>query len=93
MKKQDQKTIKPSLFGEIVQSHKMKEVAPPDSARRDPMVMNKAKGETLAKAAKEWMRTAKSQNPSAGFMDVQSENLKPTLGTDREMLHKKSKKD
>lgn len=92
MKKPEQKTIKPSLFGDIVQNHKMKEVAPPESARRDPMIMNKAKGETLAKAAKEWMSSAKSQNPSAGFLDVASENLKPTLGMDREMLHKKSKK-
>ena len=93
MKKQKQVELKPAAFSEMVQQHKMKEVSPPDSARRDPMIMNKAKGETIAKAAKEWMRTAKSQNPSAGFLDVASENLKPTLGQNSEMLYKGQKKE
>jgi len=93
MKKQKQKTIQPQAMTDIVQSHKMREVAPPESARRDPMLAKQAKGETLAKAAQEWMRTAKTQNPSAGFLEVPSENLKPTQGQDREMLYKgKNKK-
>jgi len=92
MKKQEQKTIKPGSFEEIVQSHKMKEVAPPESARKDGMIMNKAKGPTLAAAAQEWMKTAKTQSPSAGFLEVPSENLKPQAGQDREMLYKGKKK-
>ena len=92
MKKQTQKTIQTSSFTEIVQSHKMKEVSPPDSGRKDGMVMNTAKGQTLAKLAQEWLRTAKSQNPSSGFLEVASENLKPNQGLDREMLYKGKKK-
>lgn len=92
MKKQKQKTIHPHAMPDMVQNHKMREVAPPESARRDPMLANKAKGETLAKAAQEWLRTAKSQNPSAGFLEVPSEGLAPTQGQDREMLYKGKKK-
>ena len=92
MKKQEQKTIKPQSFDEIVQNHKMKEVAPPESARRDAMIQTKSKGETLAAAATEWLRTAKSQNPSAGFLEVPAEGLKPSAGMDREMLYKGKKK-
>jgi hypothetical protein len=92
MKKQDSKTVATGSFSEIVQSHKMKEVAPPESARKDGMIMNKAKGPTLAAAAMEWMKTAKSQNPSAGFLEVPSEGLKPSAGMDREMLYKGKKK-
>lgn len=91
MKKQAQKTLKPASFTEMVQNHKMKEVAPPESAKKDPMMVSQAKGETISKAAKEWMKSAKSQNPTSGFLDVASENLKPTLGTNREMLYKGKK--
>lgn len=92
MKKQKQKTIQPASMPDMVQNHKMREVSPPESARRDPMMAREAKGETLAKAAQEWLRTAKSQNPSAGFLEVPSEGLKPTQGMDREMLYKGKKK-
>ena len=92
MKKQNQKTVATNSMTEIVNSHKMKEVAPPESARKDGMIKNKAKGPTLAAAAMEWMKTAKSQNPSAGFLEVPSENLKPSAGQDREMLYKGKKK-
>lgn len=92
MKKQSQKSIATDSFTEIVQNHKMKEVSPPESARKDGMIMNKAKGPTLAAAAMEWMRTAKTQSPSAGFLEVPSEGLKPTASQDREMLYKGKKK-
>lgn len=85
------KTLKIKEFDDLVQNHKMKEVAPPESARKDPMVINKAKGETIAKAAKEWMKAAKSQNPSAGFMEVGADRLDPVKSTDREMLYKGKK--
>ena len=91
MKKQAQKTVKPTAFTDMVTTHKMKEVAPPESAKRDPMMAAQAKGETISKAAKEWMKAAKSQNPNSGFMDVASENLKPTLGSGRDMLYKGKK--
>jgi len=91
MKKQNQKTLAPHQMETLVQGHKMKEVAPPDAAKKD-MLTGKY-STTPAEAAKNWFKAAKSQNPSAGFLDVPSEGLKPLAGSDREMLYKGKKKE
>lgn len=90
MKKQNQKNIATNMFGEMVQNHKMKEVSPPEGASRS-MLDNKP-SMTIKDATANWFKTAKQQNPSAGFLDVPSEGLKPNAAFDREMLYKGKKK-
>lgn len=91
MKKQKQKTLAPHQMETLVQGHQMKEVAPPDEAKRD-MLTGKYQT-TPAEAAKNWFKAAKTQNPSSGFLEVPSEGLKPSVGFDREMLYKGKKKE
>ena len=87
-KRQEQKTIKPQEFDGMVQSHKMKEVAPPQEAMRG------GDGKysiDKARAAQAWFKAAKGDDPSAGFLGVSSQSLDAKEATDREMLVKKKK--
>ena len=90
MKKQNQKEIKPGLFSDMVSEHKMKEVAPPEGARRDALLNGKS-AMTVKEATSTWFKTAKQQNQKE-FLDVPSVDLKPTAAFDREMLYKGKKK-
>ncbi len=90
MKKQNQKNIGTSMFGDMVQNHKMKEVGPPEGANRN--LLDGKKPMNIKEATVNWFKAAKEQNPSSGFLEVPSEGLKPTAAFDREMLHKGKKK-
>lgn len=89
MKKQEQKTIKPSQMTDMVSTHKMKEVAPPSSASRG---MDGKYSVDKAIAAQQWFKAAKEQNPSSGFNGVAAEGLDPKTATDNAMLYKGKKK-
>lgn len=87
-KKQAQSTIHPKEMIDMVQNHKMKEVAPPQDALRN------AEGKysiDKAVAAQKWFKAAKGDDPSAGFLGVASASLDAKEATDREMLVKKKK--
>lgn len=87
-KKQEQGTINPKDMVNMVQNHKMKEVAPPQDALRG------ADGRysiDKAVAAQKWFKAAKGDDPSAGFLGVPSQTVDPKEATDREMLVKKKK--
>jgi hypothetical protein len=87
-KKQVQSTINPQQMPDMVQTHKMKEVAPPQDALRG------ADGKysiDKAVAAQKWFKAAKGDDPSAGFLGVPAQSLDPKEATDREMLVKKKK--
>lgn len=90
MKKQKSKEIKASQMTDIVVNHKMKEVSPPEGARKDMLAGKSAM--SVKEATATWFKAAKQQNPSSGFLDVPSEGLKPTAAHDREMLYKGKKK-
>lgn len=90
MKKQNQKNIKIKEFDDMVQSHKVKEVSPPEGASRS--LLDGKQPMTIKDATANWFKAAKQQNPSSGFLDVPSEGLKPSAAFDREMLYKGKKK-
>lgn len=90
MKKQNQKEIKVSQMTEIVTNHKMKEVSPPEGARKD--LLTGKTTMSIKQAAGTWFKAAKEQNPSSSFLEVPSEGLKPIAANDREMLYKGKKK-
>lgn len=90
MKKQQQKTLKIGEFDKIVQSSKMTEVAPPQSASKDMLTGKYAM--TAKEATSTWFKSAKTQNPSSGFLEVPSEQLKPQAAFEREMMYKGKKK-
>lgn len=90
MKKQKQKNIAIQQFDDMVQSHKMKEVSPPDSAKKD--MLSGKPTMNIREATVNWFKTAKQQNPSSGFLEVPSEGLKPLAAQDRELLYKGKKK-
>lgn len=93
MKRQKQKEIKTNQMTDIVSNHKMKEVSPPEGARRDAMSTSGKAPMNIKQATATWFKAAKEQNPSSGFLDVPSEDLKPLAAHDREMLYKgKNKK-
>lgn len=90
MKKQKQTTIQPSAFSEMTNTHKMKEVSPPEQAKKNSLTggydINKAK------AAQVWFQTAKSAEGTDQFLGVPKQTIDPSLGTDREKLYKGKKK-
>ena len=90
MKKQKQANIAISQFEDIVTNHKMKEVSPPEGAKKD--LLSGKTAMTVKEAAGSWFKTAKAANPSSGFLEVPSEGLKPTAAFDRQMLYKGKKK-
>jgi len=85
MKKQDQKQIKPGQMVDMVNTHKMKEVAPPAEANRG---MDGKYGIDKVKAAQLWVKQAKGSDPSGGFNGVPSETLEVKETQDRQMLYK-----
>lgn len=92
MKKQKQKELGVKEIVDLVGNHKMKEVAPPEGAKKSNLLEGKTVM-TAKEAAAGWFKSAKSQNPSSQFLEVPSEGLKPTAALDREMLYKgKNKK-
>ena len=90
MKKQKQKNIGIKEFDDLISNHKMKEVAPPEGARKD--LLSGKPAMNIKEATASWFKTAKQQNPSSGFLDVPSEGLKPLASQDRELLYKGKKK-
>lgn len=90
MKKQKQKNIAIKEFDDIVNNHKMKEVSPPEGAKKD--LLSGKTEMTVKEATNNWFKAAKEQNPSSGFLDVPSEGLKPNAAFDRQMLYKGKKK-
>lgn len=92
MKKQNDKELSvKEIISLVGQQHKMKDVAPPEGARRGGMLDGKP-AMTVKQATAGWFKAAKEQNPSSSFLDVPSEGLKPTAALDREMLYKGKKK-
>lgn len=89
--KQKSKQIGIKEFDDLVSSHKMKEVSPPEGARRGQLQPD-GKTMNIKQATATWFKAAKEQNPSSGFLDVPSEGLKPVAAQDREMLYKGKKK-
>jgi hypothetical protein len=90
MKKQKSKQIGIKEFDDLVSNHKMKEVGPPEGARKD--LLEGKTAMTAKEATANWFKAAKEQNPSSKFLDVPSEGLKPLASLDREMLYKGKKK-
>lgn len=88
--KKNQKTLKIKEFDDLVQSHKLKEVSPPDSARRDAITNGGKTAMTVKEATSTWFKAAKEQKPSAGFL-LDSEVLDPAKAIGREMLYKGKK--
>lgn len=87
MHKIKSKTLKIKEFDDLVSSHKLKEVAPPDEAKRDPMVAGGKSTMTIQQATAKWFKAAKEQNPSKGFLES-TDTLDPAHSTGREMLYK-----
>lgn len=81
------KTLKIQEFDDLVQGHKMKEVAPPDEAKRDPMIAGGKNTMTIQEATAKWFKAAKEQKPSSGFL-AGPETLEVSEYTGREMLYK-----
>ncbi len=91
MKKQKQVTIKPSLFGDTAKQHVMKQISPPDQAKKNGLTggydIDKAK------AAQIWFQTAKSAEGTDQFLGVSKETLDPVATLDREKLPLKKKSE
>jgi hypothetical protein len=84
------KTLKIKEFDDLVQGHKMKEVSPPDEAKRDPMIAGGKNSMTIKEATAKWFKAAKEQKPSDGFL-AKTDTLNPSDATDRGMLYKGKK--
>ena len=92
MKIKPARTLKIKEFDDLVNGHKLKEVSPPDEAKRDTMISGGKSTMTIQQATAKWFKTAKEQNPSQGFL-VNSETLDPKEASKRDMLYRgKSKK-
>lgn len=93
MQKRKQKTIGIKEFDDLVSQHGLKEVAPPDEARKD-LIQGGKSAMSVQEATKTWFKTAKSQSPSSGFLaapetlDAANTNNQES----RQMLYKGKKK-
>ena len=93
MQKGKNKTLKIQEFDDLVQQHKLKEVAPPEDARRD-IIQGGKSAMTVQEATAKWFKTAKTQNPSSGFL-APSETIDAAEQNNpehRQMLYKGKKK-
>lgn len=91
MIKRPDKTLKIKEFDDLVQDHKLREVSPPDGAKRDAMNAGGKAVMTAKEATATWFKAAKEQKPSAGFL-APPETLDIATVTGREMLYKGNKK-
>ena len=89
MKKQKQVTIKPSLFGEITNQHKLKQISPPDQAKKG---LNGGYDIDKAKAAQIWFQTAKEAEGTDKFLGVTKETIDTASTLDKDYLLKTKKK-
>jgi hypothetical protein len=86
------KILKIKEFNDIASSHMLREVSPPDEAKKDPMIAGGKSTMTIQQATAKWFKTAKEQMPSKGFLE-EPDQLDPVSSTGREMLYKgKNKK-
>lgn len=90
MKRPIGKTLKIKEFDDLVQGHKMKEVSPPEEAKRD-MIAGGKSAMTVKDATAKWFSAAKEQKPSEGFL-ASPDTLDPKQATPRDMLYKGKKK-
>jgi hypothetical protein len=91
MKKQKQTTVKPTQFSDLVGNNKVREISPPEDAKR-----NEEGKFTISKAeaVQKWFKASKEEEPSAGFLGVPSETIDTKEACDNEMLYKgKDKKE
>jgi hypothetical protein len=87
MEKPKSKTLKIKEFDDLVSGHTLKEVSPPDEAKKDLITAGGKSAMTIQQATAKWFKAAKEQNPSKGFL-LDAEKLDPAQATGREMLYK-----
>lgn len=90
MKKQKKETIKTEQMVDMVRTHKMKSVAPPEQANRG---LDGKYNVSRAEAAQYWFKAAKEQHPDNGFLGVAVKDVDKHEALDRELMYKGKKKE
>lgn len=92
--KQKNKTIKPSEFDDMVNSHKNREINPPATHHRDEKTGEVVRTTDKVEALQTWFKTAKdpAQSGQSAFLGVDTQDVKLDHGTDRQQLYKGKKK-
>lgn len=92
--KHKSKTIKPSEFDDMVQSHKNREINPPATHHRDEKTGEIVRTTDKVEALQTWFKTAKDpkQSGESAFLGVDTKDIAVDHGIGCDMLYKGKKK-
>lgn len=92
--KQKTKTIKPSEFDEMVNSHKNREINPPATQHRDEKTGEIVRTVDKVEALQTWFKVAKdpAESGQSAFLGVETKDISIDHGTSCDMLYKGKKK-
>lgn len=92
--KQKNKTIKPSEFDEMVNSHKNREINPPETSHKDEKTGEIVRTTDKVEALQTWFKVAKDpkQSGESAFLGVDTKDLSLDHGIGKDMLYRGKKK-